>query len=595
MTASLLPDAKLCVLVADDIEASRQALAELVKNLNHTCLQAASGNEALRCIEEKKPDIVLLDLLMPGVNGFEVTRLVRQRITDRWLPVIVTSSFAWGEEHFLSALSMGADDYLVRPVSPLILQAKLRQYQRVLALQANLAMLAQRQRAIHEHIADAIITVDSAQQIIEANLAATTLFGAQSAFPLAGRLLREVVGVDLAQCMAHREITFAQPDGQTTPLEVSASQWSIGTQAYCTITLHDLTEWRRIQRMKDEFLATVSHELRTPLTSVLGALGLMAAGAAGALPCAAQELTVVAKRNGERLSRLIDDVLDLTKLEGNQMALNMRPVLLDSLLAEAVAANASYAQRHNVTLELAQSALRPQAMIDADRFLQVMANLLSNAIKHSPAGQPVQVSLYGSAQGWRIDVTDHGPGIDPAFRPRLFQKFAQADGSDRRVQSGTGLGLYISRMLVERMGGRIFAHSEAGQGSTFSLVLPVHNESAVKPWVVCIAQDRQQLERLTQWLSPLVRVEAAANADVALSIMAREGPPAAVVANPQAQGSADEFCSRLQGLAGVEAIFLVGDSIDAKFAQRHGMAWVPLVHGSQQRLLHGLKLILAKK
>ena len=481
MNAPTLPDAKLCVLVADDIETSRHALAELVRALNHTCLQAASGDEALRCIEEQKPDIVLLDLLMPGVDGFEVTRLVRERITDRWLPVIVISSLAWGEEHFVRALSMGADDYLVRPVSPPFLKAKLRQYQRVLALQAKLAMLAQRQRSIHEHIADSIITVDSAQQIIEANLAAKTLFGGgPDASALTGRLLGDVAGVDFERLMTHREIAFIRADGQVTPLEVSASQWSIGTQAYCTIALHDLTEWRRIQRMKDEFLATVSHELRTPLTSVLGALGLMAVGAAGALPPAAQELTAVAKRNGDRLSRLIDDVLDLTKLEGNQMLLNMQPASLERLLAEAVAANAAYAQRSGVTLERVQMAVNPHVVVDADRFLQVMANLLSNAIKHSPAGQPVQVALYGSLQGWRIDVIDKGPGIDPAFRARLFQKFAQADGSDRRAQGGTGLGLYISHMLVERMGGRILAHSEAGQGSTFSVVLPVHSLDAVR-------------------------------------------------------------------------------------------------------------------
>lgn len=594
MNASILNKGKLCVLVADDIDESRLALVELVQRLGHDCLQAASGDEALACIKAHTPDIVLLDILMPVLDGFEVTRLVRQRVTDRWLPVIVTSSLAWGEEHFVRALSMGADDYLVRPVSPAMLEAKLRQYQRVLALQSNLAMLAQRQRAIHEHIADAIITVDQAQQIIEANLAAKKLFGVADLTELAGQTLGDVLGVDLGHLMVHGELAFAQKDGLARPLGVSASQWSIGTQAYCTIALHDLTEWRRIERMKDEFLATVSHELRTPLTSVLGALGLMAAGAAGMLPVAAQELTQVARRNGDRLGRLIDDVLDLTKLEGNQMVLNMRPASLEAIVAEAVTTNAAYAQRGDVTLALVQSATRPQAMVDADRLLQVMANLLSNAIKHSRPGQQVKVALYGDPQGWRIDVADQGPGIDPAFRARLFEKFAQADASDRRVQGGTGLGLYISRLLVERMGGYIFAASDAGQGSTFSVVLPVHSEHHAKPWVVCIAQDRQHLDRLTEWLSPLVRVETVADVGMAAALVAREGPPAAVIANPQAQGSADNFCLRLRELAWAQDIVMVGDSIDADFARRQGIVWVPLAGESRQRLVDGLRTILER-
>lgn len=594
MNKSSLPDKRLNVLVADDIESSRRALVELIQSLGHTCLQAASGEQALHCIDTQKLDVVLLDLLMPDIDGFEVTRLVRQRVTSKWLPVIVTSSLE-GEEHFVQAVSMGADDYLVRPVRAAILQAKLRQYQRVLALQENLAVMAQRQRAIHEHIADAVITVDGAGLICEVNLAAKRLFSGTGPLELVGRPIGEITGIPLEDLLERREIELTQTNGDITPLGVSASQWSIGPHSYCTIALHDRSEWRRIERMKDEFLATVSHELRTPLTSVLGALGLLVVGAAGELPAAARELTVVAQRNGERLSRLIDDVLDLTKLEGNRMVLNLRPVALDSLLDEAVAANASYAQRSGVELRYGRLAGKPQALLDADRFLQVMANLLSNAVKHSRAGQVVQVALYGDPSGWRIDVTDQGPGIDPAFRDHLFEKFSQADGSDRRAREGTGLGLYISRMFVERMGGRIFAQSEAGQGSTFSLTFPVHSDGAHMPWVICIARDRQCLERLAEWLSPLARVEMVDDIAAARALVARNGPPAALVADPRAQGSADEFCKGLRSLAELDYVLLVSDSIDSSFAGRHGMAWLPLAQSSRQQLTARLQSLLAKQ
>jgi signal transduction histidine kinase len=198
----------------------------------------------------------------------------------------------------------------------------------------------------------------------------------------------------------------------------------------------------------------------------------LAAGAGGALPERALELAHVAKRNGDRLSRLIDDVLDLTKLEGNRMPLNRRPCALAPLIREAVKANTGYAERSAVTLHFADDAPTGSARVDPDRFLQVMANLLSNAIKHTPKGRAVRVDLQQQGAHLQVDVVDQGPGVDPAFRKHLFEKFSQADGSDRRAIGGTGLGLYISRMLVEKMDGTIQAESGAEGGATFRVTLP---------------------------------------------------------------------------------------------------------------------------
>jgi signal transduction histidine kinase len=458
----------LTVLVADDIASSRLALAELVASFGYVPVLAASGTEALQRVQDHQPDILLLDLLMPDLDGFEVTRLVRAQVTERWLPVIVTSSLQ-GDEHFIHALSRGADDYLCRPVNPPLLEAKLRHYQWVLGLQARLAALAQRQHAIHDSIADAVITVDAGGRISEVNRAARQLLPAGE--PV-GQPLRAVIGIDLQDLQGMHEFELTGPQGVPVPMGVSVGTWSLDQQGFTTLALHDLTERRRIERMKDEFLATVSHELRTPLTSVLGAMGLLASGAAGTLPAPALELTTVARRNGERLRHLIDDVLDLTKLEGNRMVLRLRNTDLNQSVTEAIAAIAAYAQDIGVTLDWHPLDASPRADIDPDRLLQVMANLLSNAVKHSVSGQQVHVALQAVPEGWRIDVRDAGPGIDPAFKARLFEKFAQADSSDRRTMGGTGLGLYISRLLVERMGGRISAVSIPGQGATFSVVFP---------------------------------------------------------------------------------------------------------------------------
>ena len=472
MESSLQLGEKLVILVADDIKESRQALIAQVRSLGHIAVAAHSGEEALHCIDRIRPDLVFLDLLMPDLSGFDVIALLHERVTSRWLPVLATSSLP-GDAHFLKALAMGADDCLSRPIDLSLLQTKLRHYQRVLTLQAELAWLAQKQHAIHEHIADAVITTDANGKLCAANIAAQKLFSIIGTENLLEQSIESVTGMALPALLSSREIAF-QPAGQLSiPLGISASQWQLEEQSFHTIVLHDLSQWRHVERMKDEFLANVSHELRTPLTSVIGAVSLLAAGAAGELPPAASELVAVAQRNGRRLSRLIDDVLDLTKLEAERMTFNMQPVSLPNLLREAIAANQAYAQRSCVLLQCESLAPRARALVDTDRFLQVLANLLSNAIKHSQAEQTVCLSLHGNQQAWRIDVSDQGPGISPAFRSRMFEKFSQADSSDRRAQGGTGLGLHISRVLVERMGGSISVQSELGQGAIFSVFLPV--------------------------------------------------------------------------------------------------------------------------
>lgn len=461
----------LRVLVVDDIRASREHLCTLVRELGHEPCGVSCGEAAIEQLVMNSIDVVLLDLLMPDMDGFEVTQRVRALVTDRWLPVIVTSSLE-GEEHFIAALQQGADDYLARPISLAFLDAKLRHYGKVLNLQWRLAELAQRQRAIHDNILDAVITLDGEGLIEEVNLAATRIFG-QDTKPLNGKHCKSVLGASLDDLLSHREIPLARSDGRMFPAELAVSEWNEAGNVLHTLVIRDLTERHNIERMKNQFLATVSHELRTPLTPVLGTLDLLSSGAAGTLPRAAQPLIEMASRNGKRLSHLIDDILDLTKLEGNQMVLRLRPTRPDTLVKESIAAIQEQALKAGVNLIFRAAATRAQVRVDSTRFLQAMANLLSNAIKHSAPGDTVTVSMDCSGDEFRVKVRDRGPGIDPKFRAQMFEKFSQADGSDRRAQGGTGLGLHITRMLVERMGGRVEVDSEAGQGATFILILPV--------------------------------------------------------------------------------------------------------------------------
>ena len=204
-----------------------------------------------------------------------------------------------------------------------------------------------------------------------------------------------------------------------------------------------------------------------------------------------------------------------------------------------------------------------------------MANLLSNAIKHSPAGETVGVSLEPGAQAVRVRVRDRGAGIDPAFRSRMFAKFAQADGSDHRVPGGTGLGLYISRMLVERMGGRIGVDSAPGGGTVFTVELPRADAAPARamPSALIVDSDVDSRQRVAGWIEPLCHVDAVASLAHAEAAM-RRNVPSVVIADTRAQGEADAFCTALRRLAAGGRVILYSDSVDAAFAQSMGVAWL---------------------
>ena len=353
---------------------------------------------------------------------------------------------------------------------------------------------ADRIRAIVDTVLDGIITIDDHGTVETFNPAAERIFGYSASDVIGENVkmlmpdpyhaghdgylrsyrktgIRKIIG-------SGREVTGRRQDGTLFPIELSVSEMrSAGRRMYTGI-VRDITERKKIDRMKSEFVSTVSHELRTPLTSIRGALGLVAGGMAGELPQQARELVDIAHNNSERLVRLINDILDIEKIESGNMRLDMQPRNLDSLLRQSIEANAAYAALFDCRFTLENTAEHAVVVVDADRFVQVMNNLLSNAAKFSPAGGSIAVTALRNTSGIRITVADQGPGIPEEFYSQVFQKFAQADSSDTRKKGGTGLGLSIARALARKFRGDITFESEVGLGTKFFFDLPEANRRA---------------------------------------------------------------------------------------------------------------------
>ncbi|MFP3343115.1 PAS domain-containing protein [Halomonas sp. SIMBA_159] len=269
------------------------------------------------------------------------------------------------------------------------------------------------------------------------------------------------------------EKEYIRKDGSRYPVRLQGmlSQDPDGRLVIWSL-IEDITERRRLDKMKNQFIATVSHELRTPLTSINGSLGLMAGGAVGVLPAPANALLETAQRNVQRLATLINDLLDMEKLVAGKMPMNIEEQLLTPLVAEAIESMAGYGEQHKVDIHAVGRWPDVRVKADGQRLIQALTNLMSNAVKFTPPGSKVEVSVdYHHAKA-RIVVRDHGPGVPADFQRHLFQRFSQADGSDTRKLPGTGLGLAITREIAQQLGGEVHYQDAQGGGGEFYIELP---------------------------------------------------------------------------------------------------------------------------
>jgi PAS domain S-box-containing protein len=353
----------------------------------------------------------------------------------------------------------------------------------------RVARMESRYRGLLEAAPDAMVVVNHGGEIVLANLQAEKEFG-YGQNELLGQNMKNIIPEGLAerllagglgsaedaltlQIAAGIELTGLRKDGGEFPVEIMLSPLE---SAEGIVVIRDISARKHNERLKDEFVSTVSHELRTPLTSISGSLGLLAEQWAGELPKSAARLLAIAHTNSQRLVRLINDILDIEKLESSRVVFNLSKVDLRSLVKHAIEENRGFAEGYGVHVRLDATSAASEVNADPDRLAQVVTNLLSNAIKFSPAGEEVLVAVENNGNVIRVSVRDHGCGVPDDFKPHVFEKFAQADGTTSRQQGGTGLGLSIVKQIVERLGGDVGFADAPGGGTIFHVELPAWDD-----------------------------------------------------------------------------------------------------------------------
>jgi PAS domain S-box-containing protein len=356
------------------------------------------------------------------------------------------------------------------------------------AAEKHLEQMEIRYQGLLEAAPDAMVVVNASGEIVLLNIQAEKRFGYRRdellgqkvtniipegfAERLVADALRSTEDALAQQIGTGLELSGLRKDGSEFPIEIMLSPL-VSTEGFLvTAAIRDITTRRNMERLKDEFVSTVSHELRTPLTSIAGALGLLAGEAAGKLPDAAARLVAIASANSQRLARLINDILDIEKLEFGKVVFRLKRLDVRTLVEQSIDANRGFAEKYGVRVRLVEGSDSCIVRVDADRLFQVVTNLLSNAVKFSPVGEEVTVTVEALGDTIRIAVRDHGPGIPSDFKLHVFDKFAQADATDARQKGGTGLGLSIAKQITVRLGGTVGFDDAPGGGTIFHVELP---------------------------------------------------------------------------------------------------------------------------
>lgn len=541
------------ILIVDDRTENLLALEAILEPLGQTLVQAHSGEEALRQLLTHDVAVILLDVQMPGMNGFETAQLIKSRERTRYIPIIFLTAISKEEDYVFRGYQVGAVDYISKPFQPDVLRAKvavfvdlhlkqkrlgeqealLRDSERRFTEMRHMRELLQSEARFREIVStamDAIVIFGGDDRITLFNGAAERMFRCPAARAFGRRISEFFPDAQSAEsiqqiCESARKSRSSALDagtmrtvaslagrrdtGETFPTEVSISCFEGREGQQYTLIVRDISdrvrqqeelrkqaielerttaelrlvneelsqrqeELERAMTARSRFYASMSHELRTPINAVLGYSTLLLENIYGPLNEKQAEGIQRTQRAAKHLLELVNDVLDLSKIEAGKIELRLQPVIFPALVEELFVTVRPLADKYGTRLTLEHEGDPVTVVSDPRRVRQIVLNLLSNAIKFG-GGKPIRVQVAGTPDdGVSIAVIDQGDGIPPEDQERIFQEFVQLGKT--QLQEGTGLGLPISRRLAELLQGSLTMESRVGHGSTFRLYLPAAAE-----------------------------------------------------------------------------------------------------------------------
>ena len=586
--SNLQSEERINILMVDDSTTNLLALESILRGPDRNLIPISSGKDALRYLLDNEAAVVLLDVYMPGIDGFETAQLIRGRDKSRETPIIFLTANSTGLRNLSRGYSLGAVDYIVKPVDPDVLRSKVNVFVDLFRKNREIrrqAQLLQQQNAeientnllrlkllielghelVAEHDPQRVVTkfCRSSRRLVEAETAAVGLLDhSRKVFayfasnptgetevcelsPALRQALDSVVAerrtvrlsegeicgegeaaVEMSESFLGTPILSAagvsgwyfllnKTDGEefteaderlaatlATQVGVAYENARLYTEAQKHATELGLemavrkqaeeerakllvleqaarAEAELANRTKDEFLATLSHELRTPLTAILGWSHIVRQNELDDAQLARALETI--ERNAHAQSRLIDDLLDVSRIISGKLQIDLRIVDLSTVIEAAVDAVRPGLEAKKISFQLDLGPRAFPVMGDPNRLQQIFWNLFSNAVKFTPKQGQVRVKLESEGQRLCVSVSDTGIGIKPEFLPYIFDRFRQADGSTTRSQGGLGLGLAIVRHLTELHSGSVAVESEGdGRGSTFRITLPIAQPAVIK-------------------------------------------------------------------------------------------------------------------
>lgn len=483
---------KIKILVIDDDPYILKFVSLYLERENYIVLKAVNGEEGYNIAEAEKPTVIISDIMMPKMNGFQLCEKIKNNSELRHIPFLMLTARD-SNENLLEGFKYGAQDYITKPFNPIELISRVKSFVNLRLSQLeiinknNLIEQAHKEsETIFNNINEAIFVINNNLEIMKTNEVSSILLAVPKE-EIIGKSYLEILNLDFKnddyiiktidekKAYPNIETTITNKNGSEIPVLLSTSYLELNNNDFLVIiVLADISEFKKVENMKNEFLSIVSHELRTPLASIKAAAETCLINKIDDEATLRQFLNII-DDEADRLTRLINEILDLAKIEADKMTFNFVKLEVVSLLKKCVALFSQYANKKNQKIITNFQVEHIYIQGDEDRFYQMISNLLSNALKFTEEGKNIYINLLCDESYVIIEIIDEGCGIKKEELENIFDKFYQVSNSLTRKVSGTGLGLPLVRAFVEVHRGKIYVSSEENKGSKFTIKIPIYS------------------------------------------------------------------------------------------------------------------------